>query len=126
MVATRPQPKGTDQHISTSPTGAVSSDAVAMLPPTTSLSISNFPPSSSRLSSPLVTSLMTSFHHSVRFGDLAIPTAVGVVMVTLMTLMWIMMMNFFRRGHVTARAGVGYIGLPISIQSCSPSSTANH
>ncbi|KAN0079322.1 hypothetical protein V8E54_004536 [Elaphomyces granulatus] len=69
--------------ISTSPTGAVSSDAVAMLPPTTSLSISNFPPSSSRLSSPLVTSLITSFHHSVRFGDLAILTRVNVVMMTL-------------------------------------------
>ena len=54
-----------------------------MLPPTTSLSISNFPPSSSRLSSPLVTSLITSFHHSVRFGDLAIPTRVNVVMMTL-------------------------------------------
>ncbi len=56
-----------------------------MLPPTTSLSISNFPPSSSRLSSPLVTSLMTSFHHSVCFGDLAIPTGVSVVMMTLTT-----------------------------------------
>ena len=50
------------------------------MPPTPSLSISNFPPSSSRLSSPLVTSLITSFHHSVRFGDLA---KVNVVMMTL-------------------------------------------
>ena len=48
---------------------------------------------------------MTSFHHSVRFGDLAIPTAVGVVMMTLMTLM---MMNFFQLERVTARTGVGY------------------
>jgi hypothetical protein len=36
-----------------------------------------------RLSSPLVTSLITSFHHSVRFGDLAILTRVNVVMMTL-------------------------------------------
>jgi hypothetical protein len=59
-----------------------------MLPPTTSLSISNFPSSSSRLSSPLVTYIVdnffsTSYIHSVRFGDLAIPTRVNVVMMTL-------------------------------------------
>ena len=29
-------------------------------------------------------------------------------MVTLMTLMWIMMMNFFQLERVTARTGVGY------------------
>jgi len=84
MITSASSSSSSSSPISTSPTGAVSSDAVAMLPPTTSLSISNFPPSSSRLSSPLVTSLMTSFHHSVCFGDLAIPT-VSVVMMTLTT-----------------------------------------
>jgi hypothetical protein len=37
-----------------------------------------------------------------------------------------MVMNFFQLGRVTARTGVRYVGLPISVQSCSPSSTANH
>jgi hypothetical protein len=46
--------------------------------------------------------------------------------ITRMMEMMEMVMNFFQLGHVTARTGVRYVELPISVQSCSPSSTANH